>query len=215
MRHPHNIDRGRPFLPETFDEAPRRQGRGHRRGGPGRGFGPGESPADEFDPRGPHRGSHGRRGRGWGGPRPRGDVRAAILLLLDEQPRHGYDLIGEIADRSDGTWTPSPGSIYPTLRILADEDLVTLEKVDGRRTASLTETGAAWVAEHRDELGNPFEADGPSQVSAQLHTELAALRDATRQVARVASAAQLAKATSAIATARKELYRLLAEDDAT
>src|SRR5665647_3864357 len=45
------------------------------------------------------------RGRG---PRARGDVRAAILLLLDEQPRHGYELIQEIAERSSGAWAPSP-----------------------------------------------------------------------------------------------------------
>jgi DNA-binding PadR family transcriptional regulator len=217
MRHPHNIDRGRPFRPETSDDTFGGGRRRQRRAGSGRGFGSGGYD-DEGDRRGgSHRGPHGgRRGsRGWGGPRPRGDVRAAILLLLDEQPRHGYDLISEIADRSEGSWTPSPGSIYPTLRALADEGLIRLERVEGRRTASLTDEGSTWVAEHREELGDPFEVDGPPAAAALLHEEMAALRDAARQVARVAPAAQLTKAAAAVSTARKELYRILAEDDAT
>ena len=65
-------------------------------------------------------------GRGWGRPgaRPwgrarRGDVRSAILALLNERPMHGYEIIGELSDRTEGLWRPSPGSIYPTLQLLA------------------------------------------------------------------------------------------------
>jgi DNA-binding PadR family transcriptional regulator len=202
---------GRPFRPEQPDDdaLDQRGPQGGRRHGHGPGFGPG------FGPGGPGFGP-GRRGRrGWGGPRPRGDVRAAILLLLAEQPRHGYELIGEITDRSGGVWAPSPGSIYPTLQSLEDEGLIRLEKVEGRRTASLTDTGTAWVAEHREELGDPFEVGGPPAAAIALHEEFRALVDAMRQVARVGSAAQLARATAAVTTARKELYRLLADDDPT
>ena len=86
---------------------------------------------------GPHRhhpfepGMPGARGRGPGGPRgrrgggrgrvPRGEVRAAVLLLLAEEPMNGYQLMQTIADRSGGRWTPSPGAIYPTLNQLEDE----------------------------------------------------------------------------------------------
>ena len=60
------------------------------------------------------------------GPKARrGDVRAAILAVLAEQPMNGYQIIQEIAERSGGAWKPSPGSIYPTLQQLEDEGLVT------------------------------------------------------------------------------------------
>ena len=60
-----------------------------------------------------------RYGRGRGGPRARrGDVRAAVLALLAERPMHGYEMIKEIEERTQGAWTPSAGSIYPTLQML-------------------------------------------------------------------------------------------------
>src|ERR1700709_236038 len=62
------------------------------------------------------------RGRGRGGPRARrGDVRAAVLALLADRPMHGYEMIKEIEERSEGAWTPSAGSIYPMLTLPADE----------------------------------------------------------------------------------------------
>lgn len=173
---------------------PMGRGRRGRRGGPGGGPGP------------EHRG--GRRG-----PRARGDVRAAILLLLAEQPRHGYELIQEIAERSSGFWTPSPGSVYPTLQALEDEGLIRIEPVEGRRTASLTELGVTYVEEHRDRLGTPWTSSGTGHGPAlALRQEIIALRDAATQVARVGTPAQHTAAAAVLVTARKELYRLLAED---
>src|SRR5690349_6176435 len=65
----------------------------------------------------PRRTRPGGRG-GHGGPRVgRGDVRAAMLLLLDERPLHGYQIIQEIGERSGGIWKPSPGSVYPALQL--------------------------------------------------------------------------------------------------
>ena len=52
----------------------------------------------------------------------RGDVRAAVLALLAEKPMHGYQIIHEIEERSGGAWKPSPGSVYPTLQLLATRD---------------------------------------------------------------------------------------------
>ena len=66
----------------------------------------------------------------------RGDIRAGVLALLAEQPRHGYEIITELAERSGGVWRPSPGSIYPTLKHLHHEGLVTAEKSEGRRGGS-------------------------------------------------------------------------------
>ena len=58
----------------------------------------------------------------------RGDVRAAVLALLAEQPMHGYQIIHEIEERSGGSWKPSAGSVYPTLQLLADEGLISAEE---------------------------------------------------------------------------------------
>jgi DNA-binding PadR family transcriptional regulator len=171
--------------------------------GPDAGFGP---------RRGPHHGGPGggRRGRG---PRARGDVRSAVLLLLAEQPRHGYDLIGEIAERSSGAWTPSPGSVYPTLQALEDEGLVAIERIEGRRVASLTEQGAAYVEEQRAALGEPWATPQHDHTSAlALRRQIRALMDAVGQVARVGTPAQNAAASEVLDRARRDLYRLLADD---
>src|SRR5690606_3331929 len=58
----------------------------------------------------------------------RGDVRAAVLALLAEEPMHGYQIIREIEERSNGSWKPSAGSVYPTLQLLADEGLISAEE---------------------------------------------------------------------------------------
>ena len=121
-----------------------RGGQGAGRGfGPGvrPGFGPGLRPAALVASAPAGRGERGRGRRGGRGGR--GDVRAAILTLLAEQPMHGYQLIQQITERSGGVWTPSPGSVYPALSQLEDEGLVTFERVDGRKTASLTDAGRA------------------------------------------------------------------------
>ena len=170
-----------------------------------------------FDPRrGPHGHRPGGPRRGGGrGPRARGDVRAAVLLLLAEQPRHGYELIQEIAERSSGAWTPSPGSVYPTLQALEDEGLLTIERIEGRRMASLTEQGAAYVQEQRAELGEPWATPDHDHSSAlALRRQLRGLMDAVGQVAKVGTPAQNAAAAEVLDRARRDLYRLLADDSA-
>ncbi|MEV0033378.1 PadR family transcriptional regulator [Nocardia sp. NPDC050793] len=184
--------------------------RHHRRGGR-HGFGPEFGPG--FDPGyGPHFG----RGRGRGGRGRRGDVRAAVLLLLTERPMHGYELIQQIRERSDDIWRPSPGSIYPALAQLEDEGLVLIEKVAGRKTAKLTEAGTEYVAAHREELGDPW-----AEVKADVGTQAIDLRGlvgqvmgAVGQVAAVGTPEQAAKAAEILNDTRRSLYRILAEDDA-
>ena len=75
---------------------------------------------------------HGPRGRGRGrGRRRRGDVRLALLRLLAEEPRNGYQLMQTIEERSDGAWRPSPGSVYPTMAQLEDEGLIRSSEFEG------------------------------------------------------------------------------------
>ena len=81
-----------------------------------------------------------------------GDLRLYLLSLLDESPRHGYDLMQALSDRTGGTYTPSAGTIYPRLAKLEDEGLVT-KTVDGRKTVyAITEAGRAEVAARTGEL---------------------------------------------------------------
>ena len=179
--------------------------------------GRGRPDMDAFGPEfgfdlGPGRGRPRGRRRGGRG----GDVRAAALLLLDEQPRHGYDLIQEIGERSGGTWSPSPGSIYPVLSQLEDEGLIEFERVDGRKTASLTAAGTAHVEEHRSELGTPWqqtEGDGPSDERRALVASFKSFTQAWKQVLQNGTPTQVEAATAALDDARKTMYRILAGDE--
>jgi len=81
-----------------------------------------------------------------------GDLRLYLLNLLDESPRHGYDLMQALSDRTGGTYTPSAGTIYPRLSKLEEEGLVT-KTVDGRKTVyEITDAGRAEVSARAHEL---------------------------------------------------------------
>ncbi|WP_250550091.1 PadR family transcriptional regulator [Pseudonocardia sp. H11422] len=187
-----------------------------RHGGPGRRgrrgprFGPGFGPV--FPPPFPPRGFGGPRGRR-GRRTSRGDVRLAVLALVAEQPRHGYEIIQEIAERSGGVWRPSPGSVYPTLSQLEDEGLVRVEQSDGRRIVHLTEEGTRYVAEHRDELDRVWASVGrdADDDATELWEQLGQLHAAVTQVMATGTPAQVETATTTLAEARKSIYRLLAE----
>ena len=78
------------------------------------------------------------------------DNRVSLLDLLREGPRHGYDMIKELEQRSGGLYSPSPGSVYPTLQMLEDQGLVTSTTVDGKRTYRLTDAGYAFIEERKE-----------------------------------------------------------------
>src|ERR687896_640058 len=173
-------------------------GRGRHRGGFGGPFGFG-GPGSQF-------------GRG---PRARrGDVRAALLALLAEEPRNGYQLMQEIERRSEGVWRPSPGSVYPALQQLEDEGLVRDEEHEGRKLFHLTDAGRAAAAEAATE-GAPWDAASES-VDADAWGLLGVARQvgmAIFQIAQVGTAEQLASAREVLTNARRSLYGILAEDD--
>jgi DNA-binding PadR family transcriptional regulator len=149
-----------------------------------------------------------------------GDVRAAVLVLLAEQPMHGYQLIQEIAERSGGVWQPSPGSIYPVLQQLEDEGLVLIERTEGRKVASLTEAGRAYVEENRAEFEEVWKAlsnnkvDESMQEMRNLSVALKQVGTAAKQVAKVGTDSQVAEARKVLGDTRRRLYLILAEDDA-
>lgn len=175
---------------------------------------------DGFAPGG--RGGFGGAGFGGLGPRGfmppgpqrkrRGDVRIAILSLISEEPRNGYGLIKEITDRSGGTWYPSPGSIYPTLQQLVDEELI--EPVgEGKRTDfQLTPSGREWVDAHSEELSRVWQSsDERIQADAGLHESIAKLMGVIHQLRFAATDDQRAKAIETLDETRRALYAILAD----
>lgn len=214
-RHHHHDD-------DDDERGPRGRGRG--RGGqfgpdPRVAFGFG-GPAGPGGPGGP--GMHGfgpwiRDGRGGrGGRARRGDVRAAALALLVEQPMNGYQIIQAIGERSGGVWRPSPGSIYPALQQLEDEGLIRAEAAEGgRRAYHLTEEGRAYADSHADELRAPWDqvSGGASNPGVEMRSLVGQLGMAAFQVISVGSEAQAAQARQLLTDTRKSLYRILAADD--
>ncbi|MFC5263366.1 PadR family transcriptional regulator [Kribbella qitaiheensis] len=151
------------------------------------------------------------RRRGGRGRAPRGDVRAAVLMLLAEEPMHGYQLMQAIADRSDGRWTPSPGAIYPTISQLEDEGLVTVIADAGRRLVTLTDSGREQADARRETGSDPFAEYERSEPATDLRGLLEELHAATRQVARSGTEEQRAAAAKILTDARRSLYLLLAD----
>lgn len=150
----------------------------------------------------------------FGGPRGRagrGDVRAAVLLLLAEQPRHGYEIITELVERSEGRWQPSPGSVYPVLKRLAEEGLVRAEKVGDRRVFQLTKAGQRYVDEHADEWGEPWaDIGGAPEASLELLDAARQAAGALWQVVQSGDSDQIAAATDVLVETKRSLYMVLA-----
>lgn len=191
--------------------APGPGGIGFGHGFGGHGFGPGHH--------GP--GHHGPGGHGFPpgfGPRggrraSRGDVRAMILSLLSEQPLSGYGIIQAAGAKTNGVWKPSPGSVYPTLQQLVDEELV--EQIgEGKRTEyALTEAGRAYVADHAEELTRAWEAaPGRSEATEAFMESVGKFMGVLHQFRSAATDEQRAQAAAKIDEARKALYLILAED---
>jgi DNA-binding PadR family transcriptional regulator len=142
----------------------------------------------------------------------RGDVRAAVLALLAERPMHGYQIIQEIEDRSGGAWKPSPGSVYPTLQLLADEGLIVAEEANGRKTYALTEGGRAEAAAAADRQAPWLASSEREGGFAALPKAGMELAQAAAQVGRTGSPEQVQQAVAALDEARRRLYSILAQD---
>ncbi|RNL63722.1 PadR family transcriptional regulator [Nocardioides marmoriginsengisoli] len=207
--------------PEGGREGGRRRGRGH--GPHGRGewggrpgdqsFGPPPWVTQMFGPQwggGPGGGRGGRRTRV-----RRGDVRPAILDVLGAagEPLNGYQVIQQIAERTQGVWKPSPGSVYPTIAQLVDEGFVE-DAPAGRKTLQLTDAGRSYLADNADQVAavwSPFDEDGSEEGHADLRQVIKQTVGAIVQVASAGTPAQQAKAVEILADTRRKLYGLLAE----
>jgi DNA-binding PadR family transcriptional regulator len=151
-------------------------------------------------------------GRGRGRAR-RGDVRAAVLALLADRPMHGYEMIKEVEERSDGAWTPSAGSIYPTLQMLEDEGLIQGEDSDGKRRFSLTDAGRA-EQESKADGPTPWDAvrEGAPSGQIALRGSVGKLIAAVRQVSHAGDEEQRKQVTELLDETRRKVYAVLAEE---
>jgi DNA-binding PadR family transcriptional regulator len=180
-------------------------GFGGRRGG-----GQGWSGASMWDAMDQLRGQFDRRANTRMG---RGDVRAAVLALLAEKPMHGYQIIHEIEERSGGAWKPSPGSVYPTLQLLADEGFVVATESNGRKTYSLTPEGQV-LADAAAEDTAPWMMENASETVRPTALPRAGidLAQAAAQVGRTGTPEQVKQAVTVLEEARRKLYSILAQD---
>ena len=207
---------GRCGRPDPDEAGAMRRAMKGGRGGPGgghrrhrhRGFGPGGGGFGGFPGGGGPRG-RGRKAR-------RGDIRTAALLLLAEEPRNGYQIMQEVEERSDGVWSPSPGSVYPALAQLEDEGLIRSEEADGRKLFALTDAGRRPGRGARRGQAGAVGADERRRQRRGARAGQADARgrlrlrpgDAHRQ--RGADAPAPARCS---ATARRDLYRILADGE--
>ena len=193
--------------------------------GPGWRGGPGDRGSGR--PKGPREwpGGFGGPWGGWWPPGPpgpsrgpkagRGDVRAAILALLREGPRNGYQIMSDIEERSGGAWRPSPGAVYPALQQLADEGLILGEESGGRRTFRLTEAGRRYVEENPEMARAAWESMArgePGEVPG-LFVQAARLGGSIVQMAHAGTPEQIRAAEQLLEQTRRQMYQILASDE--
>jgi DNA-binding PadR family transcriptional regulator len=121
---------------------------------------------------------------GRGGRARRGEARYVLLDALSDGPKHGYEIIKVLEERSSGQYSPSPGTVYPTLQYLEDREMVRADQEAERRVYHLTETGRAELDAHVEKL-NAFWARFAGQaLSAASQAEIGFLQDEMDQLAR-------------------------------
>ncbi|KXO95931.1 hypothetical protein AXK61_04600 [Tsukamurella pseudospumae] len=139
-----------------------------------------------------------------------------MLRLLETEPMHGYQIVSSIEERTAGAWKPSPGAIYPTLSQLEDEGLITIERENGRKVATLTTTGREYIETALADAPDPFAGfDGGSAERGHLRETLRELHEVTRRVARTGDPEQTAAVDTILGDAIKQVYLLLAGVDRT
>jgi DNA-binding PadR family transcriptional regulator len=135
-------------------------------------------------------------------------------MLLAEEPRNGYQLMQTLEERSEGSWRPSPGSVYPALAQLEDEGFVRAVPADSGRTFEITDAGRQHLADRGTDRApwEPTEDEVGGDTLRAFGKTLASTAKAAAQVAHEADEEKLAEATRLLSETRRALYRLLAGD---
>ena len=141
-------------------------------------------------------------------PFERGGIKFAIMGLLKDKPRHGYDIILAMEEHSRGIYTPSAGAIYPILQALEDQDLVASTTIGGKRVYSVTQAGLAFLEENKEEALRHRER-WEAHLGPGGHNEgLSAMSDAQESFEVMAKAVH---ATAGDPDKRKEIREVLEE----
>lgn len=138
----------------------------------------------------------------------RGEVRAAILRLLSEQPMHGYQIIQELSARSGGIWNPSAGSVYPTLQLLVDSDLLTVSETEGKKVYSLTEAGSAEATKLADSPAPWDSASENGPGAATFHGAVGKMKLAIKKIMRSGSKEKIEAAIKVLDDASNKLAEI-------
>ncbi len=164
-----------------------------------------------------HRARFSPHGRGGRHRARRGAIVDAVLLLLDERAMHGYELITELEDRSEGRWRPSPGTMYPALNRMEARGLLTAEEVDGKKRFALSDAGRerldAYLADRDDDAPAPWQ-EHASGGRGDLRRRISEIVGQARQIGRFGTPEQIEAAGAVLDDTRRRLYAVLADDAA-
>lgn len=144
-----------------------------------------EAGGEEFGPWGRGRHGHGRHGGGERDRARRGDARYILLDALRDGPKHGYEIIKALEDRSGGRYVPSPGTVYPTLQYLEDQGLVRSSQEADRRIYQLTEAGQAELVAQTEQVNAFWKRMGGHGAPAASQHEVSFLQEELEQLNRI------------------------------
>lgn len=138
----------------------------------------------------------------------RGDIKYLLLEILEDHPRHGYEIIGELESRHGG-YRPSPGSVYPTLQMLEEGGFLTGEQVEGKKIYTITEEGRSLLKERG---AKPFKANPKMAQAFEVRKSLMKFGAAVMDGVRDGDEETVKRITEIVNKARKDVYSVLAED---
>ncbi len=111
-------------------------------------------------------------------------MRFLILAALEEQPRHGYEIISAIETRTHGAYRPSPGTVYPTLQLLEEVELVEASEREGRKVYAITDAGKEELEAHKEEVEDAYDRLGYQDEWAETTTVVSRVARLLRVIGR-------------------------------
>jgi DNA-binding PadR family transcriptional regulator len=152
--------------------------------------------------------------RGWHGfQAKRGDMSPILLRVLAEKPMHGYEIIRELEQKSHGLWRPSPGSVYPTLQLLEEQDLVESRDEGGKKVYTITDEGRSQAKSSK--ARGPWECRDDKHDMEQVMEVRGSILEfigTMRQLMRGGTADQQERAIAVIKEAKSKLDSILGEE---
>jgi DNA-binding PadR family transcriptional regulator len=148
----------------------------------------------------------------------KGDIKYVILDLLRDRPSYGYEIIRALEERFGGLYTPSAGTVYPTLQMLEEMGYVSADQRDGRKVYTLTEAGRKFLAEHQERMDEVkgrmrgwWDRSTARHEMHEIIDELDDLKKLLRSERRRVEPAKLRRIRDAIAVAYREIETVLKE----